>query len=162
MFNAISWQGYWITLALLSSIYYAAILLLFFREDLKAWLHKKSNRVWQTAPATQGPEPHASQTPVQPSLFGEDIAADFQAPPAGSEEHRVYACMDELNAFFEAARSRKWSRGELLQALRLVLSKYPSIKESEYRHTLGQVILSQCEHDCSIHLKAEEVAGLWL
>lgn len=158
MFNAISWQGYWTALALLTAFYYAAILLLFFRNDLKAWFSRERLFAPTAQDAVSG-HSHPN-TQAQPSLFGEDEGADFKLPAADTEEQRVYACMDELNAFFDAARSRKWQQEELLQALRRILSKYPTLKDSEYKVSLGHVIATQCERHCSIHLKAGDVVGL--
>jgi len=159
MFNAISWQSYWTALAILATLYYAVILLLYYRQDLKTWLQHKKASVATAAPATHFPHADNHQ-PLQPSPF--EGEPDFHAPLLGTEEHTAYACMDELNAFFEAARGRKWSRPELLQALRTILSKYPSLKGSDYKESMGRVIVTQCEHDCSIHLKAEDLVGLWL
>ena len=157
MFNAISWQGYWTAMALIATFYYAFILFFYYGQDVSSWLQKKKVSQHKPVPATlfEGFRNH----PVQPFLF--DAAADFQTPPSGTEEHIVYACMDELTAFFTAAKSRRWTRPELLQAIGDILSKYPSIKQSEYSVSMGHVIATQCEQYCSIHLKAEEVVGLW-
>lgn len=157
MFNTISWQSYWIAIALSSVLYYAMILWLYFRPDLYSWLSRKQQRLFRQNSGGQSAS-HGKGT-VQPSLFGE---VDFDSPAPGTNEHFVYACMDELNAFFESAKARKWSSAGLVYAIRLILSKYPAIRESEYKHSLEQVILTQCELHCSIHLKAEEAVGLWL
>ena len=157
MFNAISWQGYWTAMALLATFYYVLILFVYYRQDLARWLQKKSITTSKPTAATLFQE--VPSLPVQSSLF--ESGPDFQAPPVHTEEHTVYACMDELTAFFEAAKAKKWNRPDLLQALRIILDKYPSLHESEYKVSMGHVIATQCEQYCSIHLKAEDVVGLW-
>ena len=157
MFNAISWQGYWTAIALTAIIYYAIILLLYYRQDLQGWLQKKSTRR-EAVPATPFPTPDKGPH-LQTSLF--EAETDFQAPPIDTAEQTFYACMDELSAFFEAAKSRRWQRAQLLQTLKQVLSKYPALQNTEYKTSIVQIVQVQSEQYCSIHLKAEEVVGLW-
>lgn len=161
MLSNISWQGYWTALTILSIIYYTAILLIFYRQELIWWLQSK--RIPTPVPANMGQHAVPPEViPVQQTLFEKEQQTDFQAPPTYSEEYPVYACMDELTAFFEEAKSSKWQKAQLTQAIKQILSKYPSIKDSEYKTSLGQVILAQSEQYCSIHLKADDVVGLWL
>lgn len=161
MLSNISWHSYWTALAILSGIYYTAILLIFYRQELIWWLQSK--RIPTPVPTNMGQHAVPPEViPVQQTLFEKEQQTDFQAPPADSEEYPVYACMDELTAFFEEAKSSKWQKAQLIQAIKQILSKYPSIKDSEYKTSLGQVILAQSEQYCSIHLKADDVVGLWL
>lgn len=161
MLSNISWQGYWTALALLSFVYYVSILFIFYRQELAHWLQNKSIAAGMPA----GTDQRAGQPeviPLQPSLFEIDQEGDFQLPPADSEEYPIYACMDELTAFFEESKSSRWQKEQLVQAIKQILSKYPSIKDAQYKSSLGQVILAQSEQYCSVHLKADDVVGLWL
>lgn len=162
MFQSISWQSYWITLALLSAGYYGVIYLLYYRSDFKIWVHRRSSL--NTAPfpepgTIQGEQPHST---AQPSLFDDEDSLDFQSPQAGTAEGVVYSCLDELTAFFVAAKSRKWAKEELVQALQGILLKYPSLKDSSYKESLSNVIATQCEQYCSIHLRVEDTRRVWL
>ena len=163
MFNTVSWQAYWICLALISSGYYLLVYLLYFRNDVKISIFDKSGPFPEDAPSSVSAEDKGEPTKaVLPSLFGEEVAAEFSFPPKGSEEHVVYSCMDELNAFFEAAKKRKWSKHELLNSLKMILKKYSVLKNSEYKESINNVLVTECEHHCSIHLSAEEVLHVWL
>lgn len=159
MFNAISWQGYWTFLALLSTTYYCLIGLVYYRKEIISRLSPK--RFSSTRVATQSLFKEGDIAPAPLPIAGFQSEKDFQAPPLNTEEHIVYACMDELTAFFEGARSRKWNRMELLQSIKNVLCKYPSLKGSEYKDTIVQVISTHSEQYCSIHLKEEDRIGLW-
>ena len=161
MFNAISWQSYWLTLALLSAGYYLAVYLLYYRSDFKIWMHRRYSP--DGAPFTESVTTgeRLGDNPAQPSLFEEGGSSDFQLPEGGSAEAVVYNCMDELTAFFVEAKRRKWAKEELVQALRGILLKYPSLKNSSYRESLSNVMVTQCEHHCSIHLSAEDKVRVW-
>lgn len=74
----------------------------------------------------------------------------------------VYACMDEITAYFEAVFKTTCEKEKLINSLQLLLQKYPAIKNSQYKESLTNVIVTQCENRCSIHLSAEDVEGLCL
>jgi hypothetical protein len=70
--------------------------------------------------------------------------------------------MDELNAFFEESRRKKVMKEELIYSLQLLLKKYPSLKDSEYKESLSNLIATQCEDTCLVRLNADEVYHVWL
>lgn len=158
MFNGISWYSYWVTIALLSAGYYLTIYLLYFRSDF-VFGHRRKEDVGISASSEllQKEEP-ASVT--QPSLF-DDLAPEFQRPPTDSEEEIVYACMDELTAFFEAVKRTQWHKDALHFTLRKILNKYPSLERSSYKESFQKVLTTQCAHHCSIHLDKEDLVRLW-
>jgi hypothetical protein len=143
MFNTISWHSYWTSLAITTTIYYFILVLLFYRKEIKTAFLTKS----------------FTKTADQSFIVNED---EFKAPSGDTEEGIVYACMDELNAFFEEAKKRKWNKNEMVYSLQLIMKKYPSIKTSRYKQSVSNVLINQCEHICSIHLNAEELEHVWL
>jgi hypothetical protein len=143
MFNTISWQSYWTMLAISLAVYYFFIVFIYYRKELKAAFFTKTFKG------------NANQS----FTINED---EFKAPDKDSEEGIVYSCMDELNAFFEEAKKRKWNKKEMIYALQGIMKKYPSIKTSGYKQSVSNVLLNQCEHICSIHLNAEELNHVWL
>ena len=147
MFYTISWQSYWCALALLLVIYFIVIYLVYYRRDLKL-------------PFIEKQFPPKKGNGFQ--LFDKESHSEFDSPPDGTEEHIVYACMDEMNAFFDEASKKRWHKNELLYSLQLILKKYPSLKTSQYRSSIFNVIASQSEHICNIHLNAEEANEVWL
>jgi len=164
MINNVSWQGYWTSIALITAGYYLFIYLFYFRSDFKIFLNRKSqgeNNVQFTSVSnfqTKGNlVPNSNQ---QPFLFNE--SGDFETPPKESDEYMVYACMDEITAYFEAVIKTTCEKEKLINSLQLLLQKYPAIKNSQYKESLTNVIVTQCENRCSIHLSAEDVESLWL
>jgi hypothetical protein len=164
MINNVSWQGYWISIALITTGYYLFIYLFYFRSDFKIFLNRKSqsgNNVQFTSVSNfQNKVKGLPEDFQQPSFF--NLSGDFQSPPKDSEEYVVYACMDEMTAFFEAVNKTTCEKEKIIISLKLLLQKYPAIKVSQYKDSLTNVIVTQCEKICSIHLNAEDVVGLWL
>jgi hypothetical protein len=146
MFNTISWQSYWTVIAIATSGYYLFVYLVYFKRNV-GMIFQNEN---QTTKASLHPkEDH------QPSLF-EDLSN-----VEDNLENTAYACMDELNAFFENSKKSKAERSEVMVALQSLLQKYPSLKNSEFRQSITNVIATECENICSIHLSAEELKGVW-
>ena len=137
----ISWQGYWIWLAVISAGYYLVIYLLYYRHDFKVWIRQK--------PYNSGGILSASESIIQPPV--EKVA-----------EPLIDSCMDELNAFFEESRRKKVMKEELIYSLQLLLKKYPSLKDSEYKESLSNLIATQCEDTCLVRLNADEVYHVWM
>ena len=137
----ISWQGYWIWLAVISAGYYLVIYLLYYRHDHKVWIH---------------PKPYNSDgiVPASESIIQPHVEKDA--------ERLIDSCMDELNAFFEESRRKKVMKEELIYSLQLLLKKYPSLKDSEYKESLTNLIATQCEDTCLVRLNADEVYHVWL
>jgi hypothetical protein len=158
MFNNISWQGYWLSLALVSASYYLVVYLLYFRSDFKITLPRKIR------PHHPGVVSSATATGSNPahSSFLEKKESDFEMPPPDSEERVVYGLMDELTAYFEVAEKSRCVKEELNYSLQRILSKYPTLTTSQYRESITSVVASEAEHLCSIHISSDELDQVWL
>jgi hypothetical protein len=147
MFNNISWQSYWTSIALIAAVYYLAVFLIYFKASFKAFLSLKN---WSVNRETEG-----FTSPVQ----SDD---SFPEEKDRAEEFIVYACIDEIKALYEQLKRSKGVKQEILYALQQVLNKYPTLKNSPYKRTINHVIVSQSEHICSIRLSAEDVDHVWI
>ena len=157
MFNNISWQGYGVTIALLTAGSYLRVYLLYLRKDFLIEWQKRSkfnSKGLFFSPSADGANSPAD-TLQQPSLF--DNPEEFQRPENATIEGAVYACMDEINAYLEEAKRSKCVEEEMVFALRTILGKYPAVAASEYKESLTNVIVNQCEYLCSVHLSAEDL-----
>lgn len=145
MFTTISWHQYFIFLGVSTILYYLVVYLLYFRNTLETGIHQRLDSF--NSDSTKKEE--------LPSLFDHPSNAEDNLEPT------VYACMDELNAFFENNKKSKAVKSEVMFALHSLLQKYPALKNSDYRQSITNVIATQCENICSIHLSAEELKGVW-
>jgi hypothetical protein len=96
----------------------------------------------------------------QPSLFPDQISE--VEIPTDSGERMVYACMDELSAYFQSSKGTKVVKEEFVFAVQKILSKYPSLKSSEFKEAVSNLIVSEAFHNCSIHLEEEDLFHVWL
>jgi hypothetical protein len=161
MFNNISWQGYWVTIALFTTGYYLLIYLLYFKKDFSIEWTKRSKK--RESPFSSVAADNAAPQPVnheQPTLF--HGSEEFQPPLKNSVESAVYACMDEINAYLEGLEGSKCVKEELLYGLHAILRKYPAIAGSEYKESVSNVVVNQCEYYCSVHLSADDVVRVWV
>lgn len=158
MLNTITWQGYWATLALLSLGYYLLIYLLYYRNDFKIAFPKQGTA--KNNPSASPAVASFLREQVQPTSIGEDDL-DFETPESKTER-LIYACMDEVNAYLDGVKGVRCAKPEFIFAVQKILSKYPGLKGSEFRDSITKMIVSEAAHNCSIHLKEEEVIHVWL
>ena len=145
MFNTISWQEYFTFLLTTIAVYYLVVYLLYFKG--------KNGRLQTVQGSFSNEKPSKEQ---RATLFDQQLNTEENLQPI------VHACMDELNAFFENQKRKKAIKSELMFGLHTILQKYPSLRNSDYRESLTNVIATQCEAICSIHLSAEELKDVWL
>lgn len=149
MFSNISWQEYWTSLVVMTLVYYFVIYLVYFRKGLSL---SSPKQVFNLDTSEKGDS--------QATLFEVDKPGIKQTVKE-REEHIIEACMDELNAFFDNQKKTEAVKSELMFGLYTVLQKYPSLRNSDYKEPLTNLIATQCENICSIHLSAEELKGVW-
>jgi|GEM_PF-1480257 len=158
MINNISWQGYWITIALLTGTYYLGIFLLYYRNDLKNLFSIRQVKRVSSAAAIETNEKGLHKPPI----FSEEFS------PGNVEGDRqevipiVQSLKDEVEAFFDDERQKEISKKDLLVSLRRMCNKYPTVLKSSYQHSVNQFIIFLAEQNCSIHLSAEEISDVWL
>jgi hypothetical protein len=143
MFENISWQTYWTAIVILSFAYYLTVYVLYFRKGL---INRSQT---QNLPAEH-------LTKSSPSSFTIDNESIDKA------ELQAQSCLDEINAFFEAKKKSKTEKNELLYGLHGIVQKYSSLKDSSYSDTLSNIIVTQAQSICSVHLGVDEVNAVWL
>lgn len=147
MLNNISWQGYWTVLALFLTGYYLIIYLLYYRRDFSVSVSRalsRNNSSSETVPF------HPSSSTTQASIAHE------------SQEYLFDSCLNELAAFFDQAKSRKWMKEELLYALQRIFKKYSELRNSEYEDSLRKLVICQAVDICSVQFEEVEVDHVWL
>ena len=153
MFNNISWQSYWTAIAITTTGYYLFIYLIYFRSSVGIIIQKKGKEDLDRLSFIK-------KENQQPSLLDHE-ESDYPSFTEDEPEHVLYACMDELNALLDNQKKSKAVKGELMFALRTILEKYPTLRNSDYKTSITNVIATQCESICSIHLSADELNSVW-
>ena len=152
MFHSVSWHTYWTAIITASLVYYIIVYVAYFRPALNSALTGK----WFANFSTSTELTDADET------IPASIPRSLETSVSEVEDHVIQACIEELNAFFENQKKSRAIKTELMHSLHILLCKYPSLKSSAYKEALSNVIATQCENICSIHLNADELKGVWM
>lgn len=152
MINSISWASYWYAISLSLGAYYLAIILLYFRGDIKGILAPKSQPVLRKSRDNQVQN-------INPNLTC-DQQQEFELPGlvnnTGAE-----ALLDEINAFFQQIGEEVSQKEKIIAAVQIICRKYPQIENSEYRLSIENVIVNASKNYCAVTLDEDEVGLVW-
>lgn len=149
MFTGISWNSYLTAVTILLAGYYLFIALRFFRSELLQIFSGK-NLTGDKVSFTQQrkPELTSHQAHLQQAFEKQDI---FQV---------AQSLGDEILAYLIQAGKDKVHKEDVMQSLKSLIAKYPSIKDSAFREVIQNLVIKECETNCSIHLSEEDVSVL--
>ncbi|OXA73752.1 hypothetical protein B0A67_03515 [Flavobacterium aquidurense] len=158
MFINISWGNYIVVVILLLASWYLFVGFRFYFDDLKEVISGKRKfqfrrlgdpdyGVFQSEENhQQTPDPIASQP-----RFGE-FDTTFQD---------VDALVARLKSFIADAAKRKLVKQEFLDYIQLIFKEYPSVKDSAFRSSVSELIVTECKTLDSISVTQAEAEGLW-
>jgi hypothetical protein len=139
MFNNISWASYWSALTVTAVLYYVYVLRTHFREVIFQRLKFK-----RVAAAAGSSKKFSSVT-----INDEDPGA-------------VQSLIHEISASLDNAAKVKAERSEIIFGLQQIVKKYPGIKATDYQSAITQLIISESEEKCAVHLSGEEARRVWV
>lgn len=139
MFTDISWSSYITFMIALLAVYYLFIGFTYYRSDLLQLFSGKEFR----------PNQIFHQENLQQAFQKQDM---FQVSQSLG---------DEIMAYLSEAGRDTLNKEDILQSLKSLVAKYPSIKDSAFRDVIQNLILTESETNCSIHLSEEELSALW-
>lgn len=150
MLNNISWASYVFALSISLLIYYAFVLVMYYRNDLRQFVQQRTTGggkdLYKSIPATIEKE---SETP------GEN-AIDLLQNSINS------SLLFQLESIIMEGAERNFPKEELLLAIRLHLRQHVSLIDSRGKEKINNFIKAHCENYCSIHLSVEEERVLWI
>jgi hypothetical protein len=158
MFTNISWGNYIVVVILLLASWYLFVGFRFYFDDLKEVISGKRKLQFrrlgdpdygdfQSEENYQDtPEPNSSQP-----TFGE-LDTTFQD---------VDALVARLKSFIADAAKRKLLKQEFLDYIQLIFKEYPSVKDSAFRSSVSELIVTECKTLDSISVTQAEAEGLW-
>ncbi len=68
---------------------------------------------------------------------------------------------DEIRAFISEASKDHLDIRSLMASLQLLIRKFPGIRDMTLKKSIQNLIIHECETNCSIHLSEEELRELW-
>ncbi|MBN9293592.1 MAG: hypothetical protein J0G96_06400 [Flavobacteriia bacterium] len=151
MLSNITWTEYLTTVGLMMIAYYTYVGLRYYPTELKRLLSMKKEN---------GGFEDAGVNPLIEAEY-EDEDEGFQGEDEQDEYSEVEALITSLTELIKKATEKKAVLPEFKQSLRMVLRKYPSVKETPFRSSINELIVSECAKSEYHTLSEGEVNRLW-
>ena len=146
MFTQISWGSYITIIVVLLIAYYFFVGFRYYRTDLLQLLSGRKTKNTEKAVAPLSNYKQSSKDDLKEE-------SDYQLTESLS---------DDIRAFINASVENKSNNGEVINGLKRILGKYPSLKDSSFREFIQNIIISESEANLSLHFSPEEAAALWI
>lgn len=155
MFTNISWGNYIVVIVLLLVSWYLFVGLRFYFAEIREVLTGK--RKFRNRNAN---DLDTHYDVVRPQTFRD---TSLQSSFAEQEESilDVDAFLERLKNVVKEAAQRKLVKIEFQDYISLLLNEYPSIKNSSFRSSVNELIVSECNKQDFISLSQTEVEELW-
>lgn len=150
MLNNISWASYVYAITIIVIIYYALVLIFYYRNDLSYLLRKKTNRS------------RSVQTNLYSGRVENDLEKNNDLSIDSGQDDSLGPLLSNLQALIKNGAARNFPREELLLSLQLKLQQDAALKDSIDKDSISNFIISECKNYCSIHLSGDEVSALWI
>ena len=147
MVNNISWGSYWSVLFIAVIIYYAYVLLVYYRGDLRTRLTGKNNLL---------PAGNFKPTHLPNQEQSDSESNDQELLPV------VQLLTDEVTAYLEQASHAGAVKPEIIFALKQITKKYGSVKTSPYQTAVNSLLQFECGSKCAVHLSEAEIRQVWM
>ena len=135
-----SWSGYCITMALLSSGYYVAVIIWYYRSEIQLLLKR--------------------QIPIPEIYFKEKLEKEIAA---GDPELYpvVHLLMGELRHLIELATVERYAKIDLIQRLQSCLNSHKNLLDTPFRKAINIFLKEESSKQCAIILSEEDLGVLW-
>lgn len=137
MFSSISWQDYLTAVAISLAIYYLVLGVKFYRSEVKELFIPKPKPIGLTM----------------------DIGAE--PAPENNDLTEIENLISRVKEVFDMAANQHLKTGEVEEFLSLVFADYPSIKHSDWRAWVNDLVVSESEKIANIDLTLQQVNQLW-
>jgi uncharacterized protein YbjQ (UPF0145 family) len=149
MFNNISWAGYLYVIFIIAVIYYAVILLVYYRNEIAKIFNKIKDRVSGDYNST--------------SFEMEQWAIDIMETAAeDGDQNAIQELLLNIQSVTKVSASKHFPKDELLSSIQLLLQVYSSLASTMLGNKINHFVKAVCLHYCSVHLSEEEVSALWI
>jgi len=150
MFNNISWSSYVFAIGFVVIIYYAFVLVLFYRNDLQSQLQKIIGRFNQAS---------GSGTL---SLERNDFSNSKVFSDEEDQNNTIQEILVNIATSIKKGAYKNFAREEILLSLKLQLQILSEPKENNLKEKINSFIIAEFKNHCSIHLSEDEIGALWI
>lgn len=153
MLKNISWANYALVVVLLAASWYLFVGLRFYFAELKDLATGKKKLPSRSFPQVQSNLEHLKTLESIPSSLNET-----QTDEAFQDVEDLVKKLKDLVA---DALQRKFPKKEFMYYLSIVLKEFQTVKNSPFRSSICELVVSECDKLERIHLTQQEVDVLW-
>ncbi len=153
MLTNISWANYILVVGLLTASWYLFVGFRFYFAELKDFVTGKKKFSIRSFPQVQSNADYLETPNVIPSSLNET-----QTDQAFQD---VEDLVEKLKNLTGDALQRKLPKKEFMYYLSLVLNEFPTVKNSPFRSSICELVVSECDKLELIHVTQQEVHVLW-
>ncbi|MFV8324280.1 hypothetical protein [Flavobacterium sp. ZS1P14] len=157
MFTNISWGNYIVVVVLLLASWYLFVGLRFYFDDIKEIVTGKRKLQFRRLGNTNYQEPQSELN----YLDFEINTSESESVASDTIFQEVDGLVKQLKNVITDATQRKLIKQEFQDYMRLALTAYPLLRNSPYRSSVDELIVSECEKQGAILLSQQEVEALW-
>ena len=154
MLSEISWEEYLTAMGILLALYYGYIGIRYYPGEIKRILSGKG-RTDKEQPA------YNPKQFMQGADEESDQIIDDYDDEGDDEFLRVESLITSLTQAIDTARKKQMIVAELKQYLKDVLREQPTLKDSPFRSSINQLIVSECGKNGTYMLSEQEIDVLW-
>ncbi|RAJ28083.1 hypothetical protein [Pedobacter cryoconitis] len=171
MLQQFSWQHFLVAISLLTLIWYVAVILIFYRKELKSFLKGKPSEEPTDKPLPHYWDDKVDEFPVETDddLMGKSKMPEgvsvidmeelqFSEPEDKTEKLGLVSdVIEEIKLIFKILGQEDGNKQDFLKLIGEVKNRYPKIASSPSLPQINEFILS----NASFHLSPEELEDLW-
>lgn len=150
MLSNITWSEFFTGIGTAAVLYYLYVAVKFYPDKLKTLFSSRKE-------ITNTQSVFLEQSPDQADLQSFEETEDDPYDEMDDVEELVTSL---VNGIHEASE-KKMVLGEFKQYLRMALREKPMLKESPYRSSINQLIISECSKNGMFTLSEKETDALW-
>ncbi|MFV5692897.1 hypothetical protein ACM55K_12795 [Flavobacterium sp. LT1R49] len=157
MFTNISWGNYTVVVVLLLASWYLFVGLRFYFAEIKGIVTGKRKLQFRGARG----EFDAASDPDLRYLDFEINTEESESAASDTIFQEVDGLVKQLKNVISDAIQRKLIKQEFEDDMRLALAAYPLLRDSPYRSSVDELIVTECERQGAVLLTQQEVRALW-
>ena len=165
MFTQISWSDYIEAVLVLLIIYYSAVGLKLYAQELKLVFSGKQKLPMHTAAPDTDLEDEQDQTSSFQNVQSELFSSSKRYMPCEQDTDETFEQVQDLTARIKQviaeAISKHLIKEEFILSLQLLIRKYQFLKGPPFMVAINNLIVSECEKLGYLMLDAEERVMLW-
>lgn len=151
---AITWSSYLLYYALVALVYWLLAGLILYRKEI----FTRHLRYVSSSPA------HETMNPAESGTGSDQMEMEFPGSTAVEDQGEVAQNLsDEIEAFFAALQGEEHiDKKSVLDHLRRIIAKYPSLRMTPYPSGINQLIIQQCHLLGTGNYSIKEIQQLWM